>query len=97
MLGRHHTVAQRLHRGDHHDGVIPQEAPERLITHESLLLLEGNSVSRQWYLVDVATDNALESLPLRWCLRHPGKEALQVIVQQVTLVGIKRNHQQGYS
>ena len=29
--------------------------------------------------------------------RHPGKEALQVIVQQVTLVGIRRNHQQGYS
>jgi hypothetical protein len=34
---------------------------------------------------------------LRWCLRHTGKEALQVIVQQVTLVGIGRDHQQGYT
>jgi hypothetical protein len=97
MLGRHHAVAQRLHRGDHHDGVIAQEAPERLITHESLLLLEGNGVNRQGCLVDIATDNALESLPVRWGLRHTGKEALQIIVQQVTLVGIRRDHQQGYA
>ena len=94
MLGRHYTVAQRLCRGDHHDWIIAQKAPERLITHERLLLLEDNGVSRQRSLVEVATDNALESLPVRWRLRHTGKETLQIIVQQVALVGIRCDHQQ---
>ena len=46
MVGRQHAVAQRLRRHDDHHRVIAQEAPERLVRYQGLVLLEGNDISR---------------------------------------------------
>jgi hypothetical protein len=45
-------------------------------------------------LVEVATDNALKPLPVRRSLRHTGEEPLEVVVEHITLVGIRRDHDQ---
>jgi hypothetical protein len=58
------------------------------------VLLEGNDVSRGWGLVEVATDDALKSLPVRWSVRHTGEETLEIAVEHVTLVGLRRDHHQ---
>ena len=71
-----------------------QEAPERLIRYQGLVLLERNDVSRQRSLVEVATDDALKSLPVRWSVRHTGEETLEIVVEHVTLVCIRRDHHQ---
>ena len=51
LVGRQDAVAQRLRCHDHHHRIIAQEAPERLIRYQGLMLLEGNDVSRQRGLV----------------------------------------------
>src|SRR5262244_3145934 len=94
LVGRQHTVAQRLRRHDDHHRIIAQEAPERLIRCEGLVLLESNDVSRQRGLVEVATDDALKSLPVRWSVRHTGEETLEIVVEHVTLVCIRRDYHQ---
>src|SRR5215813_9855568 len=94
LVGRQHAVAQRLRRHDDHYRVITQEAPERLIRYQGLVLLESNDVSRQWGLVEVATNDALKPLPVRWSIWHIGKETLEIVVERITLVCIRRDHHQ---
>ena len=94
LVGRQHAVAQRLRRHDDHHRIIAQEAPERLIRYQGLVLLESHDVSRQRGLVEVATDDALKPLPVRWSVRHTGKETLEVVVEHITLVCIRRDHHQ---
>jgi hypothetical protein len=45
-------------------------------------------------MVEVATDNALKSLPVRWSVRHTGEETLKVVVEHVTLACIRCDHHQ---
>ena len=94
LVGRQYTVAQRLRRHDHHHRIIAQEAPERLIRYQGLVLLKSYDISRQRGLVEVATDNALKSLPVRWSVRHTSEETLEVVVEHVTLVCIRCDHYQ---
>jgi hypothetical protein len=94
LVGRQHTVAQRLRRHNDHYRVITQEAPERLIRYQGLVLLKSNDVSRQRDLVEVATDDALKPLPVRRSVWHAGKETLEIVVEYVTLVCIRRDHHQ---
>src|SRR4051794_25697764 len=92
LVGRRHTVAQRLRRHNDHHRIIAQEAPERLIRCQGLVLLEGNDVSRRRDLMYVATDDALKPLPVGWSVWHTAKETLEIVVERVTLLCIRRDH-----
>src|SRR4029450_8303977 len=95
LVGWQHTVAQRLRRHDDHHRIIAQEAPERLIRYQGLVLLKSNDVSRQRGSVQVATDDALKPLPLGWSVRHTSEETLEIVVEHSTLGWIRRDHHRG--
>src|SRR5262249_48575464 len=97
LVGRQHTVAQRLRRHDDHHRIIAQEAPERLIRYQGLVLLESNDVNRQRGSVKVATDDALKPLPVGESVRHTSEETLESDGKHVTLLGIRRDHHQGHA
>src|SRR5215510_591604 len=89
LVGRQDMVAQRLRRHDNHHRIIAQEAPERLIRYQGLVLLESKDVSSPRGLLEVATDDALEPLRVRRSVRHTNEEPFEVVVEHITLMCVR--------